>query len=106
MGFLKNNFPTNQDTLEGPESLVLELLARRIRFCFDYFCSGIIWKVFLKKRSKIDHTKIAEEDLDSTRREFSVRGLKFVVALSACLQINFSCVPTWGPIQSYSYSYT
>ena len=37
----------------------------------------------------MDHTNIVTADLDSPRRELSVRGLGFVVALSVRWQINF-----------------
>ena len=37
----------------------------------------------------MDHTKIYQADLDFPRRELSVRGLGFVVALSVRSGINF-----------------
>ena len=46
----------------------------------------------------MDHTKIVQADLDSPRREFSVRGLEFVVALPIFLGIHFSCACSGGPI--------
>ena len=56
-----------------------------------YFCSGIIWKVILKKRSKIYFTKIDQADLDSPRRELSNGVLGIVVALTVFSGINFLC---------------
>ena len=47
-----------------------------------YVCLGIIWKVILKIRSKINVTKIDQEDLDSPRRELSNDGPGIVVALT------------------------
>ena len=38
---------------------------------------------------KIDHIKVYQVGLDSPRRELSVRGLGFVVALLVCLGIGF-----------------
>jgi hypothetical protein len=46
-----------------------------VKLVRDYFCLDIIWKVILKKEVKIDHTQIVTVDLDSPRRELSVRGL-------------------------------
>ena len=42
----------------------------------------IIFKAILKKRSKINFTKIDQADLDSTRQELSNDGLGIVVALT------------------------
>ena len=47
----------------------------------------------------MDHTKIDSADLESSRRELSVRRLEFVVALSVRSGINFSCASTGGTIQ-------
>ena len=46
-------------------------------------------------------TKIDEEDLDSSCREFSNGGLGFVVARLVRSGIDFSCASTGGPIQLY-----
>ena len=60
-----------------------------------YFCSGVIWKVILKKRSNMDHIKIDTAYLDSPCQELSVRGLGFVVALMVCWEID-SCMRSLG----------
>ena len=52
-----------------------------------YFCSGIIWKVILKKEVKINFTKIDQADLDSSQ-EISNDGLGIVVALTLFPGIN------------------
>ena len=83
--------PTNRGTSERSETLAQEGSTRRIRFCGDCFCSGVIWKVILKKRPKMVHTNIVSADLDSPRRELSVRGHGFVVALPVFWGINFVC---------------
>ena len=46
----------------------------------------------------MDHTKTVTADLDSPRRELSVRGLGFVVAFLVCWQI-IVCASTGGAIQ-------
>ena len=61
-----------------------------------YFCLGIIWKVILKKEVKIGHTKIVKAGLDFSRQDFSLCGLRFVVALSVRCQIDFSYESTGG----------
>ena len=52
-----------------------------IRFCFDYFCLDIIWKVILKKELKRGFYKRVKAELDSPRRELSNDGLGFVATL-------------------------
>ena len=49
------------------------------------------------------HAKIVTADLDSIRRELSVRGLRFVVALLVCWKIDFSGASTGGTIQLYGF---
>ena len=74
------NLPKNRVASEGPETSVLELSTRRIPFCQVYFWLDIIWKVILRKEVRnMHHTKIDAADLDSPRRELSLRGLGFVV---------------------------
>ena len=46
-------------------------------------------------------TKMYQADLDSSCRDLSNGGLRIVVALLVCWQIDFSCVSTGGPIQLY-----
>ena len=42
-------------------------------------------------------TKLDQPDLDSPHQELSARGLRFVVVVTICWQIHFSCVSTyWG----------
>ena len=48
------------------------------------FVGALFSHVIKNERPKIDHTKIDKADLDSSRRELSVGGLGFVVALSVC----------------------
>ena len=47
----------------------------------------------------MDHTKMNSKDLDFPRRELSIRGLGFVVALPVRLGIVFLCESTKGAIQ-------
>ena len=49
----------------------------------------------------MNHTKIYQTDLDSSRREPSVHGLGSVIALSIHPGIIFSCAFTGGTIQLY-----
>ena len=50
----------------------------------------------------MDLTKIYTVDLNFSCREFSVRGLSFVVALPVRLGIDFVCASTGGVIQRKS----
>ena len=47
----------------------------------------------------MDYTKIYLADLNFPCRDLSNGDLGFVVALSVCCQIDYSCVYTEGPIQ-------
>lgn len=49
----------------------------------------------------MDYTKMNPKYTDSPRRELSVLGLGFVVAVLAHSGIDFSCAYTGGPIQLY-----
>ena len=98
---LKINFRTNRGTSEGPETSEQEYLTRRIQIYRVYFYLGIIWKVMLKKRSKMDHTKIDTAYLHSPCQEFSNGGLSIVVAPPVCSGDDFPSACTGGPIQLY-----
>ena len=54
---------------------------------------------FKKEETEKDHPKIYIADLDSPRRELSVRSLEFVVALLVRSEINFSCACAGEAIQ-------
>ena len=69
------------------------------------FVRVLFGKLFLKKRLKMDHTKIVPVDLDSPRREIFARSLRFVVLMYVDLLVysgnDFSCACTWGEMQLY-----
>ena len=46
----------------------------------------------------MDHTKIDPADLDSPHQDLSVRGLRFVVALSVFSGIDLSCVSAYSRV--------
>ena len=79
----KIDSPTNQGTLEGPETSEQEYSMRQIQFCLVHFCSDIIWRGILKK-VKMVQTKMYQADLNSTCRELSNGGLGILVALLVC----------------------
>ena len=56
---------------------------RRIRFFRVHFGSNGIWRVSLKKGSKMGRTKMNPKDLDSPRRELSNGGLAQIVLIFA-----------------------
>ena len=83
-GFIRGKFvgyskEKRVNTSEGSETSAQEYLTRQIRFCCDYFCSDIIWKVVFKREVKMDPMKIVTAGLDSPRQDVFVRGLGFVV---------------------------
>ena len=82
LDFLKNyinNSFANQGTSERPESSVLEGSTRRTWLYLFEFCSGIIWKVILKRSKWVHNTKLDQADLNSLCQELFVRGLGFAV---------------------------
>ena len=93
MGSLKINSSTNRDTSEGPETSVLEVSTRRIRFCLhSLFLFGRYFESNFEKEVKMDYTKIEQVHLDFPRREL-FEGLGFTVALSGFLRnLFFVCV--------------
>jgi len=93
--------PTIRGTSEGSETSELEYSTRRIQFCPDYFCLGIILKVIQYNFKNNAQTKIVRKDMDSPRRELSHGGLGIVVTLLVRWQIIFLCASTGGPIQLY-----
>ena len=91
--------PAIWGTSEGSETLELEYSTRRIQFCPDYFCLGIILKVVQYNFQNIAQTKIDHSDLNSSRRELSNGGLGIFVTLLIACEIDFSCVSGWSAIQ-------
>ena len=57
-------------------------------YIYIFVCLGVHWKV-VKKRNQNGSHNIHTADLDSPRREFSLRGLGFFVALSVRSGIDF-----------------
>ena len=89
---LNINLPLIQGTSEGFETLELEYLTRRIQICRGYFCWDPVFTCFKKKTPQIHFTKTVTEDLNSPRRELSNGGLRIVVTLLVCWEIDFLCV--------------
>ena len=65
------------------------------------FVWAIFGKLFWKKRSNIDSTKMYQVDLDSPCRELSNGGFWIVAALPVRSGIYFLCACTGGLIQLY-----
>ena len=88
-------------TSEGSETLELVYSTRRIQFCPDFFCLGIILKVIQYNFQNNAYTKIVTADLNSPRQELSNGGLGIVVTLLVSCQSNYSCASPGKAIQLY-----
>ena len=85
-------------TLERPETSALDGANPNLRGLFFFWV--LFWKFFWKKSWKwITQNRPSSSEL-SLPRAF-VRHLGFVIALSVCWKINFSCASTGGAIQLY-----
>ena len=67
--------------VEGSETSAQGYSTRQIQSAMFIFVQTLFRKLFRKKRSKMDHTKIDTADLDSSCWGLSACGLRFVVSL-------------------------
>ena len=96
---LENWFPNKPRHLRRMWDLGTRVLYIANPILLGIFLSGRYLESYFEKEVKTDHTKIYQADPDSSRRELSVHGLGFVVALLVHSEIDFSCACNWQTIQ-------